>query len=63
MDALEQFVRGGLARAGLPLEDFELDIMRFADNVYGVELRELAEADLKGVWPELELDLSQAPRS
>ena len=63
MDAFEMYIRGGLERAGLPLEDFELDIMRFADTVYGVELQELAEADLKGIWPELDLDLSRAPRS
>ena len=63
MDAFEQFVRGGLAQAGLELEDMELDIMRFADALYGPELRALMEADLSGVWAEKDLDPSRAPTS
>ena len=63
MDAFEQYVRGGLERAGLPLEPGELDIMRVVDAIYGPDVAELAEADLKGVWPELDLDLTRAPRS
>ena len=63
MDAFEQFVRGGLARLELPLDDVELEIMRFADGLYGAELAELLKADLAGVWPELRLDLSKAPES
>jgi hypothetical protein len=63
VDALEQFVRGGLARAGLPLEDFELDIIRFADDLYGPEIQALMEADQQGIWPEHDLDPSRAPTS
>lgn len=63
MDAFEQFVRGGLAQAGVELEDMELEIMRFADSLYGPELRALMEADLSGVWAEKDLDPSRAPTS
>lgn len=63
MDALEQFVRGGLARAGLPLEDFEMDIIRFADAVYGPEIQSLMDANQRGIWPEHDLDPSRAPNS
>lgn len=63
MDAFEQFVRGGMERAGLPLEDFEIDIMRFVDDVYGPELKTLLEADQRGIWPEHDLDPSRAPSS
>ena len=63
MDAFEQYVRGGLERAGIPLEQVELDIMRFVDSLYGPELRALAEADLKGIWTEIPLDPGRAPSS
>jgi hypothetical protein len=63
VDAFEQFVRGGLAQAGVELEDMELEIMRFADALYGPELRALMDADLSGVWAEKDLDPSRAPRS
>jgi hypothetical protein len=63
VDAFEQYVRGGVARMGLDLDPMELEIMRYVDGLYGPELMELAVADLKGVWPELDLDLTQAPRS
>lgn len=63
MDAFEQYVRGGMARAGLPLDDVELDVMRFVDELYGPELADLAQADLRGVWPEIPLDPGRAPTS
>jgi hypothetical protein len=63
VDAFEQFVRGGLAQAGIEIEDFELEIMRFADQLYGPELRALMEADLAGVWAEKDLDPSRPPTS
>ena len=61
MDAFELYARGGLERAGLPLEDVELDIMRYVDGLYGPELAALAEADLQGVWTEIPLDPGRAP--
>ena len=57
------YVRGGLERAGLPLEDVELEIMRFIDGLYGPELAALGEADLKGIWTEIPLDPGKAPAS
>jgi hypothetical protein len=63
VDALEQYIRGGLERAGLPVEDFEVEIMRYIDQVYGPELQELLQADMHGIWPEHDLDPSRAPTS
>jgi hypothetical protein len=63
VDAFEQFVRGGMERAGLPLEDWEIDIMRFIDGAYGPELELLMAADMQGLWPEHDLDPSRAPSS
>lgn len=63
MDALEQFVRGGMERAGFPLEDFELEVIRYIDGLYGPELQELMAADQHGIWPEHDLDPSRAPTS
>lgn len=63
MDAFDQYVRGGLERAGVEVDATELEIMRFVDAVYGPELAALATADLRGAWPELDLDLTRAPSS
>lgn len=63
MDAFEQYVRGGLERAGESVEQLELDIMRYIDNLYGPEIRALMEADLRGIWTEIPLDPSRAPSS
>ena len=63
MDAFEQFVRGGLAQIGLEADDTDLQIMRYMDQIFGPELRGLLAADLRGVWPENDLDPSRAPTS
>lgn len=63
MDAFEQYVRGGMERAGEPVEQLELDIMRFIDNLYGPEIAALAQADLRGIWTEIPLDPGSAPAS
>lgn len=63
MDAFEQYVRGGLERAGESVERLELEIMRYIDNLYGPEIRALMEADLRGIWTEIPLDPSRAPSS
>jgi hypothetical protein len=58
---LEQFLRGGLERAGLGVEDFEIETIRYIDGVYGPELNALLAADQHGIWPEHDLDPSRAP--
>ena len=63
MDAFEQFVRGGLGQAGIPVDETDLQIMRYVDELFGPELRALLEAEMQGVWPEPDLDPSRAPRS
>ena len=62
MDAFEQHVRAGLEQAGVDVDDIELAVMRAADAVYGPGFRALAEADLRGVALEPDLDPSRAPR-
>lgn len=61
MDSFERFVTGGLELAGVPVEELEVQIMRAVDGIYGPPLRALAAADLRAVWPELDLDPSRAP--
>ena len=40
-----------------------MDIIRFADAVYGPEIQALMDADQHGIWPEHDLDPSRAPTS
>jgi hypothetical protein len=61
VDTFEQYVRAGLELAGLEVDEVELGVMRVADGVYGPPLRALEAADLRGVWPETNLDPSRAP--
>jgi hypothetical protein len=63
VDAFEQYVRGGLERMGLEVEEMDLEIMRYVDQLYGPELQALMEADLAGMWAENDLDPSRAPSS
>ena len=63
MDAFEQFVRGGLARAGLEVDDTDLTLMRYLDQVFGPELGALLALDMKGLWAEPDLDPGRAPTS
>jgi hypothetical protein len=60
-DAFERFARAGLARAGIEPTEEELAVMRVADSVYGPPTEALIEADLSGVEPEPEMDLSRPP--
>ena len=62
MDAFEQFVRSGLELRGVAVDDVDLAVMRAAEAVYGPALRALAEADLRDVLPEVDLDPGRAPR-
>lgn len=61
MDAFEQFVRAGLELAGHAVDETDLAVMRAADSVYGPAMRALGQADLSGVWAELDFDPSRAP--
>jgi hypothetical protein len=62
MDAFEQHVRAGMELAGMTVDDTDLAVMRAADAVYGPGFRALAEADLRDVMLESDLDPSRAPR-
>ena len=63
MDAFERFVRAGLELNGLPVDEVDMAVMRAADAVYGPGMRALAEADLRRVFPEVDLDPGRAPRT
>jgi hypothetical protein len=62
VDAFEQHVRAGLELAGMTVDDTDLAVMRAADAVYGPGFKSLAEADLRDVVLEPDLDPSRAPR-
>jgi hypothetical protein len=61
-DAFERFARAGLDRLGIEPSEEELAVMRVADSVYGPHTEALIEADLSGVEPEPEIDLSRPPK-
>lgn len=61
MDALEQYIRGGLAHHGLEVDDTDIAIIRVAVGIYGDEIEALAAADLSEHWVEPDLDPSRAP--
>lgn len=63
MDAFEQFVRGGLAWQGVPVDETDLQIMRYIDAVFGPELQALMQVDMNGIWAENDLDPRRAPSS
>jgi len=63
VDAFEQFARGGLAWQGLSVDDTDLMIMRYIDEIFGPELRALMSADMRGIWAEPDFDPSRAPTS
>jgi hypothetical protein len=60
-DAFERFARAGLERLGIEPSEEELTVIRLADSVYGPHIAALIEADLSGVEPEPEMDLSRPP--
>ena len=61
MDAFEQFVRAGMELAEQDVDDTDIAIMRVAEAVYGSQVRELLDEDLREVKPELAFDPSRAP--
>ena len=62
MDLFEQHVRAGLEIAGMSVDETDIAVMRAADAVYGPGFQALAEADLRDVALEADLDPSRAPR-
>ncbi len=60
-EQFEIFVRAGLARFGIEVEEAEMQVIRFADQVYGPHLDALMAADLSDVEPETPLDPARAP--
>jgi hypothetical protein len=63
VDTFEQYVRAGLELAGRDVDDVDIAVMRAVDAVYGPPMRALADADLKDVWAETDIDPSRAPVS
>jgi hypothetical protein len=61
MDAFEQHVRAGMELAEQAVDDTDIAIMRFADAIYGSQVRALLAEDLSEVKPELDFDPSRAP--
>jgi hypothetical protein len=61
-DQFDTFVRTGLARYGVEVDDLELHIIRIAEEIYGPPLDALLAADLSAVPSEIALDPSRAPR-
>jgi hypothetical protein len=61
VDAFEQWVRGGLSHQGLEVDDLDVQIAAFVEQIYGPELRALGTADMRGLWAEPDLDPSRAP--
>jgi hypothetical protein len=61
-EAFESYVEGGLAAAGIEADEIELAVIGAARQAYLDETNELWAADLKRVEPEIDQDLSRAPR-
>ena len=61
-DALERFVRDGLALLGLDVGDDEIAVMTAVDGVYRPLIDRLIEAELDGIEPEPGVDMARAPR-
>jgi hypothetical protein len=63
VDSFEQFARGALEWQGMTLDDTDLMIMRYIDELFGPELRALLAVDMNGIWAEHDFDPSRAPSS
>jgi hypothetical protein len=61
-DALERFVRGGLALLGLEATEAEMAVIQAADGVYRPATDGLIGAELDGVEPEPGTDMGRPPR-
>jgi hypothetical protein len=58
----DSFVPPGLASLGIEADETELAVMRAAHELYWPALAGLFEADLSGVDPEPNADMSRPPR-
>jgi hypothetical protein len=52
-----------MARAGVEVDEVDLQIIRYIDQLFGPELDALMAVDMNGLWPESDLDPSRAPSS
>jgi hypothetical protein len=60
-EEFERFVRAGLSRYGVEVDDVDLRVIFAAEEAYGPLRDALLAADLSDVPPEAVLDPSQAP--
>jgi hypothetical protein len=60
-DQFELFVRAGLGRYGIPVDETDIAIMQVAEQVYGPPRDALLAADLTGWRAEHGLDPSEPP--
>jgi hypothetical protein len=60
--AFESYVEGGLATAGIEADEIELAVIKAAWHAFRVQTDELWAADLKGIEPEMDQDLSRPPK-
>jgi hypothetical protein len=61
-DALERFVRGGLALLGLEATEAEMAVIQAVDGIYRPATDRLIGAELDGVEPEPGTDMGRPPR-
>ncbi len=59
----EQFIRGGLGTFGIEPDDVDMAVIGAADAIWGPPMRALLAADLDGIAPEHNPDLSIPPQA
>jgi hypothetical protein len=57
----DRFAREGFALLGLEVDEVELTIMGAVDRIYRPHLEALMAAELEGIEPESDLDLTRPP--
>jgi hypothetical protein len=60
-ESFESFIPGALASLGIEADETELAVMAAAHALYWPAFTELLSADLHGVEPELDPDMSRPP--
>jgi hypothetical protein len=60
--AAQRFVRAGLELLDLDADDAEIAVIEAADGLYRPVITSLLEAELDGVHPEPEADMSRPPK-
>jgi hypothetical protein len=61
-DGFQRFAAGGFELLGIEPDEMELRVMQVADSVYRTHIDALLRADLDGVEPEPDIDLSRPPQ-